>query len=308
MSYRVHKIFFIEDYEKEIYMAQCFVIQPFDNGGPYDKRYRDVYKRAIEKANLKAYRVDEQRDIKDIYEEIEKNISISDICFADISTNNPNVWFEVGYAIALRKIIVFVCSKERKKYPFDVNHRPILKYQTDSSGDFQKLRQEITKKLNSLLIKEEEEKKISSNFPEEYYGRWEGRYKETDQKDWFHTVHEISKKGLEITIAAYGVKNKSSSLCSFASKDKQDSVKLIWTYESKNIEAPGDVPDHTGTHIALFSKTINGQLFMKGTYFNDREQFQGRVGAGGIFECIWVSKDILHGKGNIHDNWPLMNS
>jgi hypothetical protein len=28
-------------------MARCFVIQPFDNGGPYDKRYNDVLVPAI---------------------------------------------------------------------------------------------------------------------------------------------------------------------------------------------------------------------------------------------------------------------
>jgi hypothetical protein len=40
-------------------MPTCFVIQPFDNGGPYDKRYRDVLVPAITKAELEPYRVDE---------------------------------------------------------------------------------------------------------------------------------------------------------------------------------------------------------------------------------------------------------
>jgi hypothetical protein len=38
-------------------MARCFVIQPFDRGGPYDKRYRDVLTPAIQEAGLEPYRV-----------------------------------------------------------------------------------------------------------------------------------------------------------------------------------------------------------------------------------------------------------
>lgn len=38
-------------------MPICFVIQPFD-GGPFDKRYDDVYVKAISDAGLEPYRVD----------------------------------------------------------------------------------------------------------------------------------------------------------------------------------------------------------------------------------------------------------
>ncbi len=40
-------------------MPTCFVIQPFDKGGPYDKRYRGVLVPAITDAGLEPYRVDE---------------------------------------------------------------------------------------------------------------------------------------------------------------------------------------------------------------------------------------------------------
>jgi hypothetical protein len=33
-------------------MAICFVIQPFDSGSKYDKRFEDIYKPAIEAADL----------------------------------------------------------------------------------------------------------------------------------------------------------------------------------------------------------------------------------------------------------------
>jgi hypothetical protein len=53
-------------------MARCFVIQPFDGGGPYDKRYKDVLLPAIKDADLDAYRVDEDRSSSIPIDDIEQ--------------------------------------------------------------------------------------------------------------------------------------------------------------------------------------------------------------------------------------------
>jgi len=39
-------------------MEICFVIQPFDSGGVFDKRYADVFEPAIKAAGLEPYRID----------------------------------------------------------------------------------------------------------------------------------------------------------------------------------------------------------------------------------------------------------
>ena len=43
-------------------MKNCFVIQPFD-GGKFDKRFKDVYKPALENAGITPYLVDEDPGI-----------------------------------------------------------------------------------------------------------------------------------------------------------------------------------------------------------------------------------------------------
>ncbi|HEY2291831.1 MAG TPA: hypothetical protein VGM86_14115, partial [Thermoanaerobaculia bacterium] len=104
-------------------MPTCFVIQPFDKS-TFDKRYRDVFKPAIEAAGLEPYRVDEDPSVSIPMEDIERGIRNSAACLAEITTDNPNVWFELGYAIALLKEVAIACSDERKtKFPFDVQHR-----------------------------------------------------------------------------------------------------------------------------------------------------------------------------------------
>ena len=76
------------------------------------------------------------------------NRTNSEIGLADITTDNPNVWFEVGFAIAVPREVVLVCSDERTtRFPFDVRHRNILQYKTESKSDFDKLRNEIAERI-----------------------------------------------------------------------------------------------------------------------------------------------------------------
>jgi nucleoside 2-deoxyribosyltransferase len=131
-------------------MKKCFVIQPFDDG-KFDKRYRDVYAPAIKAAGLEPYRVDKDPTTTVPIDAIEKGIRTSVICLAEITTDNPNVWYELGYAFALKRPIVMVCSEERVKYPFDVQHRTITRYKTESSCDFSALKHKVETRLRAQL-------------------------------------------------------------------------------------------------------------------------------------------------------------
>lgn len=134
-------------------MEKCFIIQPFDKG-KYDKRYTDIFEPAIIEAGLEPYRIDSDPSVRIPINEIEKMILDSKICFAEITTNNPNVWYELGYAYACRKDVVLVCSNERENnYPFDIQHRAIIEYKTESSSDYENLKQSITKKLIAFIKK-----------------------------------------------------------------------------------------------------------------------------------------------------------
>jgi hypothetical protein len=128
----------------------CFVIQPFSN--PFNKRYEDTFKPAIINAGLKPYRVDKDPAVSIPIKDIETGIKKASICFADITTDNPNVWFELGFALAVDKEVCLVCSTERTmKYPFDIQHRSIITYSVESSSDFHELSKKITEKITALL-------------------------------------------------------------------------------------------------------------------------------------------------------------
>jgi hypothetical protein len=134
-------------------MNTCFVMQPFD-ADKFDKRYESVFAPAITAAGLEPYRVDRDPSVSVPIQDIEKGIRDAELCLADITTDNPNVWFELGFAFAIPREVVLVCSDERNaKYPFDVQHRAIIKYNTGAPQDFEELKGKIVKRIHAILKK-----------------------------------------------------------------------------------------------------------------------------------------------------------
>jgi nucleoside 2-deoxyribosyltransferase len=142
-------------------MGKCFVIQPFDKGR-FDKRYADVFAPAISDTGLEPYRIDRDPSVSIPIEDIQAGIESCEACLAEISTDNPNVWFELGYAIASQREVVLICSEERTShFPFDVQHRSIIKYSTESPQDFKKLQKQITARLKALLQRKTQLSQVS---------------------------------------------------------------------------------------------------------------------------------------------------
>lgn len=135
-------------------MSTCFVIQPFDRG-KYDKRYDGVFRPAIVAAGLDAYRVDHDASVEVPITSIEDGIRNSAICLADISEDNANVWFELGYALALGRPVVMVCSTDRQKFPFDIQHRMVILYKSEGPKDFDELQHQITERIKARLTNSE---------------------------------------------------------------------------------------------------------------------------------------------------------
>ncbi|MGA3942965.1 hypothetical protein ACI2VA_17110 [Ralstonia nicotianae] len=116
---------------------------------------RLLYKPAIEAAGMMAYRVDQDSSATVLVEAIEKNIKRAAVCLADITEDNPNVWYELGFAYAAGRPVVMACSDERqkagKRFPFDIQHRAIVTYKTESPRDFQSFKDNLTERLKAML-------------------------------------------------------------------------------------------------------------------------------------------------------------
>lgn len=142
-------------------MDTCFVIQPFDRD-KFDKRYADIFEPAIRATGLEPYRVDRDPSVKVPIEQIEDGIKNAKMCFAEITSDNPNVWYELGFAFALDKDVVMV-TEERQKFPFDIQHKHVINYKTSSISDFQNLEREISIKIQAFLQKRKNVQKMIDN-------------------------------------------------------------------------------------------------------------------------------------------------
>ena len=125
----------------------CFVIQPLCE--KYKARYDLFYRSAIEAAGLSAYRVDKDPSVGNIIAQIQEKIKAANICFAEISEDNPNVWYELGYAHAHGHEVVMVCQKG-KELPFDIKPENTILYNETIDSDSEH-RESIVRKIKKAL-------------------------------------------------------------------------------------------------------------------------------------------------------------
>lgn len=108
---------------------------------PFDKAFDDIYKIGIkETANslgILAERVDEQIFHESILDRIYRQIELADLVVADMTGQNPNVFYEVGYAHAKGKLCVLL-TQNTNDIPFDLKHHRHIVY-GDSIGELRNL-------------------------------------------------------------------------------------------------------------------------------------------------------------------------
>ncbi len=132
----------------------CFVMMPFQ--APIGGYYDTVYKPAIEKAGLTPVRADtEIFGTGKIMDQVWAGINNAKVLVAELTTKNPNVFYELGIAHALKKPVVLVSSNE-DDVPFDLKHIRVIYY--DSSDPFwgQKLLNKVAENILSAIKNPEE--------------------------------------------------------------------------------------------------------------------------------------------------------
>lgn len=107
---------------KKIKGLYIFILMPFSS------KFNDIYefgiKQTISKLEMHCERVDERHFTRNISQEIYRCIEKSNFIIADMTGRNPNVFYEVGYAHALRKEVILL-TQNGEDIPFDfkdMNH------------------------------------------------------------------------------------------------------------------------------------------------------------------------------------------
>jgi len=132
----------------------CFVMQPF--AAPIGDYYEKIYRPAIEKAGLRPVRAD--ADIfatGKIMDQVWSGINAAKVLVAELTTRNPNVFYELGLAHAMKKPVVLVSARE-EDVPFDLQHIRVIYY--DMSDPFWggKLIEKVAENILSAIQNPEE--------------------------------------------------------------------------------------------------------------------------------------------------------
>jgi hypothetical protein len=126
---------------------KAFVVMQF--GGGYDEVYADVVKEVCKSYEVNVLRADEVSGPGLIISDIVREIATSQLIIADITPNNANVYFEVGYALALGKPTILLAQKDTS-LPFDVAGFRVLFYE-DTIGGKKKLEDGMRRHLDAIL-------------------------------------------------------------------------------------------------------------------------------------------------------------
>jgi tetratricopeptide (TPR) repeat protein len=113
----------------------AFVAMPFGKKPSSDGRqidfntiYNDLIKPACEAAGLDVFRADEELLAGDIKADLFQELLIADLVIADLTVDNPNVWYELGVRHALRVRGIVLIQGAGEKQPFDRYTDRLLNY------------------------------------------------------------------------------------------------------------------------------------------------------------------------------------
>lgn len=127
----------------------CFVMMPFAE--PHGDYYSLIYEKAIKKAGLRPIRADHEIfGTGKIMEQVWSGIKAAKVLVAELTTKNPNVFYELGLAHARRKPVVLVSSNE-EDVPFDLQHIRVIYYDVNDPFWGPKLLDKVSENILSAL-------------------------------------------------------------------------------------------------------------------------------------------------------------
>ncbi len=127
---------------------QCFVLMPF--APQYKEVYTEVYKPVCASNGLDCWRVDELARPGSITRDIVEGIVDAEVVIADLTSQNPNVFYELGIAHAVGNKTIMT-AQSLTDVPFDVRSYRVLLYEQTLTG-CRKLAVDLGKAIQELLV------------------------------------------------------------------------------------------------------------------------------------------------------------
>lgn len=141
---------------------RCFVLMPFGHTHSLPEVWEDVIKNGVFAADrlgahYTCHRADDIFDNQAIIEDVVRAIERSDLIVAELTTRNPNVFYELGRAHAVGKECILLVQN-MEDVPFDLRHLRVILYETTRRG-LQRLEETLERTVKGV-----EERRQTPNF------------------------------------------------------------------------------------------------------------------------------------------------
>ena len=131
---------------------RCFVIMPFGEKEDVDKKridFDEIYEQLIEVAitgapmreaggpKLECIRCDKINKAGWVHRQMISHIAEDEVAIVDLSTLNPNVFYELGVRHALRKSVTVLLCRKGTHTPFNIEGFKCIFYDPDDANDLE---------------------------------------------------------------------------------------------------------------------------------------------------------------------------
>lgn len=144
-----NKLFASDEYrykevkEKKERAANIFVIMPFSDD--YDDIYYLGISETIKELGHSCKRVDEMEFVGGVLDKVYSSLQNAKLIIAEVTTKNPNVMYELGYAHAINKPVILL-TKDIASAPFDISGHNHIVY-----NSIVNLRERLNNRLQAML-------------------------------------------------------------------------------------------------------------------------------------------------------------
>lgn len=150
-------------------MKKCFIVCPIGQEGSETRKRSDtllnfILKPVCNECDFEVIRVDESNTGDSITKNIIEHLMYDDLVIADLSEQNPNAFYELGYRTALGKPTIQIKSKG-EPLPFDVSSIQTFDYDITDIPDTETFKQRIKKTIESFDFDPSRNKITEDNTP-----------------------------------------------------------------------------------------------------------------------------------------------
>lgn len=127
--------------------ALCFVLMPFAE--PFIRLYKDHIKPILEKSGLSVMIAKDFFTSTPVIDDIWRSINEACLIVADITGENPNVFYELGLAHTIGKKSI-ILNQNKDDAPFDISHVRYFTY-TDNEEGWKELEKNLEEAVRATI-------------------------------------------------------------------------------------------------------------------------------------------------------------